>query len=146
MFQNAQWQKPIIQELISRVLFETETRGRVFCIAHVPVTICIAIRTTGLLYLFYNTVWHFERLKSFSLVIFVIRSQDPKLKKKKLFSFFKMLIRCWDTRVQIYPTSARKNLWCSKEKEGISGKMLLSEHKKIYMFKAKTLIEKLGTR
>ena len=33
MFQNAQWQKPIFQELKSRVLFEIETRGQVFCIA-----------------------------------------------------------------------------------------------------------------
>ena len=55
MFQNAQWQKPIFQELISRILFEIETRGQVFCIALGPVTICIATRTIGLLYLFYNT-------------------------------------------------------------------------------------------
>ena len=27
MFQIAQWQKPIFQDLISRVLFEIETRG-----------------------------------------------------------------------------------------------------------------------
>ena len=55
MFQNAQWQKPIFQELISRILLEIETRGQVLCIALGPVTICIAIRTIGLLYLFYNT-------------------------------------------------------------------------------------------
>ena len=55
MFQNAQWQKPIFQELISRVLLEIETRGPVFCIALGPVTISIAIKTIGLLYLFYNT-------------------------------------------------------------------------------------------
>ena len=54
IFQNAQWQKPIFQELISRVLFEIETRGQVICIALGPVTICIAIRTIGLLYLFYS--------------------------------------------------------------------------------------------
>ena len=54
MYQNAQWQKPIFQELISRVLFEMETRGQVFCIALGPVTICVTIRTIGLLYLFYN--------------------------------------------------------------------------------------------
>ena len=66
MFQNAQWQKPIFQELISRVLFEIETRGQVFCISLGPVTTCRAIITIELLYLFYNAGWHFERLKSFS--------------------------------------------------------------------------------
>ena len=54
MFQNVQWQYPIFQELISRVLFEIEARGQVFFIALVPVAISIAIRTIGLLYLFYN--------------------------------------------------------------------------------------------
>ena len=44
MFQNAQLQKLIFQELISLDLFEIETRGQVFCIALVPVTICVAIR------------------------------------------------------------------------------------------------------
>ena len=48
-------QKPIFQELISRVILEIETRGQVFSIALGPVTVCIAIRTIGLLYLFYNT-------------------------------------------------------------------------------------------
>ena len=66
MFQYAQWQKPIFQELIPRVLLEIETSGQVFCIALEPVTICIAIKTIGLLYLFFNAGWHFERLKSFS--------------------------------------------------------------------------------
>ena len=46
---------PIFQELISRVLLEIETRGQVFCIVLGPVTISIAIKTIGLLYLFYNT-------------------------------------------------------------------------------------------
>ena len=55
MFQNAQGQKPIFQELISRVLLEIETRSQVFCIALGPVTIYIAIKSIGLLYLFYNT-------------------------------------------------------------------------------------------
>ena len=55
MFENAHYIKPIFQELISRVLLEIETRDQVFCIALEPVTICIAIRTIGLLYLFYNT-------------------------------------------------------------------------------------------
>ena len=55
MLQNAQLQKPIFHEMISRVLFEIETRGQVFYIALGPVTICIAIRTIGLLYLLYNT-------------------------------------------------------------------------------------------
>ena len=55
MFQNAQCDKPIFQELISRVLLEIETRGQVFCIVLGPVTIYIAITTIGLLYLFFNT-------------------------------------------------------------------------------------------
>ena len=55
MFQNAHYKKPIIQELISRVLLEIEARGQVFCIALGTVIICIAIQTIGLLYLFYNT-------------------------------------------------------------------------------------------
>ena len=55
MFQNAQCEKPIFQELISRVLLEIETRGQVFCIVLRPVTIVIAIGTFGLLYLFFNT-------------------------------------------------------------------------------------------
>ena len=50
MFENAHYTKPIIQELISRVLFEIETRRLVFCIALGPVTMCIAISTIGLLY------------------------------------------------------------------------------------------------
>ena len=37
--------------------------------------------------------------------IFLLYSEDPKL---KTLLFFKMLIRCWDTRVQNYPTSASK--------------------------------------
>ena len=55
MFQNAQCEKPIFQELISRVLLELEIRGQVFCIVLGPVTISIAIKTIGLLYLFFNT-------------------------------------------------------------------------------------------
>ena len=55
MDENAHCKNPIFQEMISRVLFEIETRGRVFCIALGPVTSSIAIRTIGLLYLFYNT-------------------------------------------------------------------------------------------
>ena len=55
MFQNARYKKPIFQELISRVLLEIETSGQVFCIARGPVTMCIAIKTIGLLYLLYNT-------------------------------------------------------------------------------------------
>ena len=38
-----------------------------------------------------------------------------------------------------------ENISASKENEGTSGKMFLSEHKKCNMFKAKTLIEKVGT-
>ena len=52
MFQDAHYTKPIFQKLISRVLLDIVTRGRVFCIALGPVTICIAIRTIGLLYIF----------------------------------------------------------------------------------------------
>ena len=55
MDENAHYKNPIVQEMISRVMFEIETRGQVFCIALGPVTICIAIRTIGLLNLFYNT-------------------------------------------------------------------------------------------
>ena len=55
MFENTHYKKPIFQELISRVLLEIETRDRVFCIALGPVTICIAMGTIELLYLFYNT-------------------------------------------------------------------------------------------
>ena len=55
MFQNAQCEKPIFQEFISRVLLEIEIRGQVFCIVLGPVTIYIAIKTIGLLYLFFNT-------------------------------------------------------------------------------------------
>ena len=54
-FQNAQWQKPIFQQLISRVLFKIETKSQEFCIALGPVTICITINNIGLLYLFFNT-------------------------------------------------------------------------------------------
>ena len=50
VFQNAQWPKPVFKELISRDLLEIETMGQVFCIALGPVTICIAIKTIGLLY------------------------------------------------------------------------------------------------
>ena len=50
MFENAQWQKPIFQELISRFLLQIETSARVFFIALGPMSICIAIRTIGLLY------------------------------------------------------------------------------------------------
>ena len=53
LFQNAQCEKPIFQDLISRVLLEIETRGQVFCIVPRPVTIAIAIETFGLLYLFF---------------------------------------------------------------------------------------------
>ena len=55
MIPNAQWQKQIFQELISRVLLEIETSGQVFCIVLRPVTIYIAIKSFGLLYLFFNT-------------------------------------------------------------------------------------------
>ena len=66
MCEKAHCKKEIFQELISRVLLEIETSGRVFCTALRPVTICIVIGTIGLLYLFYNTGWHFECLKSCS--------------------------------------------------------------------------------
>ena len=47
-----------------------------------------------------------------------------------------MLIRYWDTRVQNYPTFARKIFGVAKKTWGTKGKML-SEHKKANMFKAK---------
>ena len=53
MFQNAQCEKPIFQELISRVLLEIETRDQVFCIVLGPVTISTAIKTIRLLYIFF---------------------------------------------------------------------------------------------
>ena len=55
MDENAHYKNPIIQGSISRVLLDIETGGQVFCIALGPVTICIAIGTIVLLYLFFNT-------------------------------------------------------------------------------------------
>ena len=55
MFEKAQYKEPMFQGLISRVLLDMETKGQVFCISIGPVTICIDIRTHGLLYIFYNT-------------------------------------------------------------------------------------------
>ena len=52
-FRNAHYKKTIF--LIFRVVLKIETEGQVFCIAPRPVTICIAIKTIGLLYLFDNT-------------------------------------------------------------------------------------------
>ena len=52
MFEKSQWQKPIFQWLISRVLLYIEARGQVFWIAFAPATICIPFGTLGLLYLF----------------------------------------------------------------------------------------------
>ena len=75
---------------------------------------------------------------------FVIHSYDPKL--KSLFSFFKILIRCWDTRVQIYSTSARKIFGVAKKRRVPEEKCSCRSIKKTNMFKAKTVIEKMGTR
>ena len=47
-------QKVGFQGLKSKVLFDIETKGQVFCIALGPVTVCIPIGTIELLYLFYN--------------------------------------------------------------------------------------------
>ena len=55
LFEKAEYKKPIFQELISRVLWEIETREQVFCVALGPVTICISIGIIELLYLLYNT-------------------------------------------------------------------------------------------
>ena len=55
IFGKADYKKPIFQGLKSKVLFDIETKGQVFCIALGPVTICISIGTIELLYLFYNT-------------------------------------------------------------------------------------------
>ena len=64
MFEKAEYEKPIIQGLIYRILLDIETRGQVFFIDLGPVKNCIPIGIIGLLYLFYNTEWYFERLKS----------------------------------------------------------------------------------
>ena len=50
LFEKSQWQKPIFQGLMSRVLLYIETRGQVFWIAFGPATICISFGTVGLLY------------------------------------------------------------------------------------------------
>ena len=55
MFQNAQCEKPIFPELISRALLDIETSGHVFYIVIGPVAISRAIKTIGLLYLLFNT-------------------------------------------------------------------------------------------
>ena len=54
MFKKAEYKKPIFQGLKSKVLFDIETQGKVFCIDLGPVTIYISIGTIELLYLFYN--------------------------------------------------------------------------------------------
>ena len=54
MFKKAEYNKPIFQGLKSKVLFDIETKGQVFCIALGSVTICTSIGTIELLYLFYN--------------------------------------------------------------------------------------------
>ena len=53
-FKKAEYKKPIIQGLKSKVLFDVETKGQVFSIALGPVTICRSIGTIELLYIFYN--------------------------------------------------------------------------------------------
>ena len=54
MLKKPEYEKPICQGLKSRVLFDIETKGQMFCIALGPVTICLSIGTIELLYLFYN--------------------------------------------------------------------------------------------
>ena len=54
MFEKAEYKKLIFQGLKSKVLFDIETKGQVFCIALGPVTIYISIGTIDLLYLLYN--------------------------------------------------------------------------------------------
>ena len=51
MFQKAEYKKPIFQGLKSKVIFDIETKRRVFYIALGPVTICISIGTIELLYI-----------------------------------------------------------------------------------------------
>ena len=70
--------------------------------------------------------------------IFVIHSKDPKL--KEFFLIFQIVSRCSDTRVQSYPTSARKIFGVEDKRRVPAEKMLLWEHGK-----AKRLIEKMGT-
>ena len=55
MFQNAHYKKPIFSGVDISGSIGNRNKGKVFCIALGPVTICMAIRTIGLLYLFYNT-------------------------------------------------------------------------------------------
>ena len=55
---------------------------------------------------------HFYTFYSWQILeIFVINSSDPNL---NVFLFLKMLIRCWDTRVQSYSSSASeiKSIYC----------------------------------
>ena len=54
MFKKSEYKKLIFQGLKSKVLFDIETKGQVFCIALGPVTIGIYIGTIELMYLFYN--------------------------------------------------------------------------------------------
>ena len=103
MFQNAHYKKSIFQELISRVLLEIETRGQVFCLALGPVTIYIAIQTIGLLYLFYNTGWHFKPPE-------IVQRLD-KLRK----SVGSFVIRC-DLRCILGCLEGTKSSWAVPEK------------------------------
>ena len=57
-----------------------------------------------------------------------------------------MLIRCRDTRVQSYPTFARKIFGVAKKRRVPAEKCSYRSMKKANMFKTKTLIEKVGTR
>ena len=76
--------------------------------------------------------------------IFVIYSYDPKI-KTLFFSFFNILIRCWDTRVRSYSTSARKIFGVAEKLRIPADKWSYRSTQKPNMFKAKRLIEKVGT-
>ena len=83
----------------------------------------LVIKTTncrpGHFYTFYSwhmfeILWHIRKTQNYKKTFFISQNFDSLLRYKgsNLLHF------------------CTKNLWCSKEKEGTSGKMLLSEHKK----------------
>ena len=65
---------------------------------------------------------------------------------KRIFLFFQIFSRCWDTVVQSYTTSARKIFGEVKKRRVQAEKYSYRSTEKTNMFKAKRLIEKVGTR
>ena len=64
---------------------------------------------------------------------------------KSTFLFFQILSRCWDTRVQSYPTSARNIFGVAKKRKVSAEECSYRSTEKANMFKTKWLIEKVGT-